>query len=60
MRSSSFLKRMEGIKLKLDQYELKEKLYTQGELFRAWAIWIVKQITSQTLDVLSQKIFGED
>ena len=36
------MKRMEGIKIKLDKYELKEKLYTQIELLRAWIFWMAK------------------
>lgn len=51
---------MDGIKLHLLKYELKDKFYTKNELIRAYAIWLIKQIVSQTFSVLGQKILGDD
>lgn len=51
---------MDGIKLHLLKYELKDKFYTKNELIRAYAIWLIKQVVSQTFSVLGQKILGDD
>jgi len=51
-------KRMEGIRVKLDEYNLKNKLYTKKDLLVAYSLWMLKQIGSQALSVLGQKVFG--
>jgi len=49
---------MEGIRVKLDEYNLKNKLYTKKDLLVAYSLWMLKQIGSQALSVLGQKVFG--
>jgi len=58
LKSSSMFKRMEGIRVKLDEYNLKNKLYTKKDLLVAYSLWMLKQIGSQALSVLGQKVFG--
>lgn len=58
-KSASAFKRMDGIKVNLERYQLHEKLYTKTQMRRAWTVWLLKQLASQALWVLEQKIFGE-
>ena len=58
LKSSSVFKRMEGIKVKLDEYTLKNKLYSAKKIRNDWIIWLAKQMGSQVFGVLNQKIFG--
>lgn len=58
LKSSSMLKRMEGIRVKLDEYTLKNKLYTKRDLMMAFSLWLLKQMGSQVISVLGQKVFG--
>jgi hypothetical protein len=58
LKSSSMFKRMEGIRVKLEEYTLKNKLYTKRDLMMAYSLWLLKQMGSQVLSVLGQKVFG--
>jgi hypothetical protein len=51
-KSANVFKRMEGIKVNLERYQLKDKLYTRAEIRRVWIIWLLKQLASQALWVL--------
>lgn len=42
----------------IDQYEMKEKLWTQKQLFDDFAVYIKRQVTSQIFSLLGQKFFG--
>lgn len=59
LRSSNVFKRMEGIKLQLDKYEMKDFFYTGSELGRNIGFWLLKQVGLQVFSLLGQKIFGD-
>ena len=59
LRSNNMFKRMEGIKLQLDKYEMKDFFYTESELGRNIGFWLLKQVSLQVFSLLGQKIFGD-
>ena len=59
-RSDNIFKRLDGIKLTLSKYELKEKLYTKDEILRTFLFWLFKQVGSQIFSLIGQKMFGDN
>ena len=56
--SKSIIKNMENIKIELDKYQLKEKLYTEKQLERQFMFWGAKQVFARFFSILGQKLFG--
>ena len=57
-KTPSILKRLEGVNVGLEKFELKEAFLHKKGVFDVWVKFVVKQLASQFFNVLGQKLFG--
>jgi hypothetical protein len=57
-RTSSVLKRLEGVNVGLEKFEVRDLFVHKKGLFDVWVKFLIKQLASQLFNVIGQKLFG--
>lgn len=57
-RTDSRIKRLDGVSMGLERYEVSDEFLTKKKFFDKWIRFVLKQAASQFFNVLSQKLFG--